>query len=152
MDIVDILMECPKGTPLYSTAYGAVVLEYISPLPELYPIKVRLMGDIQTVKYTADGKVCIDGECVLFPSRHNRDWSTFKVQHRTYEFKTYDTVVARLNQKGVKGTWFPSFFAYVNYNELYPYFLIGSQPSASECLPYNERTAKLIGTTDDYTE
>lgn len=152
MEIVEILSGCPKGTPLYSTAYGVVVLENISPLPELYPVKVRLMGEVQVVTFTADGKVCLDGECVLFPSRHNRDWSTFKVQHRTYEFKTYDTVVARLNQKGVNGTWFPSFFAYCNHSELYPYFLIGSPSSASECLPYNEQTAKLIGTTDDYIE
>ncbi len=36
--------------------------------------------------------------------------------------------------------------------ELFYIILIGSPSSASECLPYNEKTAKLIGTTDDYTE
>lgn len=34
----------------------------------------------------------------------------------------------------------------------YPYLIIGNDNSYKECLPYNEETAKLIGTTDDYKE
>lgn len=152
MNIANILKDCPKGTPLYCTAYGVVVLEEISPFPELYPIKVRFIGDRQVATLTAEGKICLDGECVLFPSKYNRDWESFEAPQKIREFKTYDTVVARLNTEKWKGTWFPSFFSYANYSEMYPYFLIGSPSQASECLPYNEQTAKLIGTTDDYTE
>ena len=80
MNIAKILKYCPKGTKLYSLVDGEVTLKDISD-PDEYPIKVvTYNGD--TKYYTKDGLFFTNrpgGECVLFPSKEQRDWSKFKI-------------------------------------------------------------------------
>ena len=76
---VELLKDCPKGTKLYSTTYGYVELIRVNQNDDvIYPIEIRLSDDsINSV--TTDGRLCeyYDGECVLFPSKEQRDWSKF---------------------------------------------------------------------------
>ena len=81
MNIVEILKYCPKGTKLYSLIDGEVTLGKIeSPKVVQYPIEV-IISDYQTNYYTKDGLYSIShpGECVLFPSKDQRDWSKFRL-------------------------------------------------------------------------
>lgn len=81
MNIVEILKYCPKGTKLYSLIDGEVTLGKIeSPKVVQYPIEV-IISDYQTNYYTKDGLYSIShpGECVLFPSKEQRDWSKFRL-------------------------------------------------------------------------
>lgn len=81
MNIVEILKYCPKGTKLYSLIDGEVTLGKIeSPKVVQYPIEV-IISDYQTNYYTKDGLYSIShpGECVLFPSKKQRDWSKFRL-------------------------------------------------------------------------
>ena len=84
LDLVEILKDCPQGTKLYSTVYGEVELEKIKDNSN-YPIVVminlnRIVKEENLVSFTFDGRLFeeFDGECVLFPSREERDWSKFK--------------------------------------------------------------------------
>lgn len=80
MNIAEILKYCPKGTKLYSLVDGEVTLKDISD-PDEYPIKVGTYnGD--TKYYTKDGLFFTNrpgGECVLFPSKEQRDWNKFRL-------------------------------------------------------------------------
>lgn len=81
MNIAEILKYCPKGTKLYSLVDGEVTLERIeNPICVQYPIEVNTKYH-QNSYYTKDGLLSdsINGECVLFPSKEQRDWSTFRI-------------------------------------------------------------------------
>lgn len=95
LNLVEILKDCPKGTKLYSTAFGDVYFYGISDNKE-YPIGIAVAGNSDYRTLTYDGKLWRDygGECILFPSKDQRDWSKFKLkQYRLapiHEFKDGD--------------------------------------------------------------
>lgn len=80
MNIAKILKYCPKGTKLYSLVDGTVTLESIDNTQQ-YPIEV-ITSTGNTSYFTKDGKIFAnrpDGECVLFPSKDQRDWEEFRL-------------------------------------------------------------------------
>ena len=92
LNLVEILKDCPKGTKLYCTIYGYVTLDYIDE-GSGYPICIKHITG-STIRLTSDGKIfgIFCGECILFPSREQRDWSKFKP---TCEFKDGDIVATK---------------------------------------------------------
>ena len=78
LNLIEILKEVPKGTKLYCTIWGDVELVDVQPLW----IKCKTpKGNEWT--FEPDGKLSAgalgNGECVLFPSKEQRDWSKFKL-------------------------------------------------------------------------
>lgn len=90
LNLVGILKDCPKGTKLYSSVFGEVELDHID-IRANYPIVIRLKDLDVRECLTTEGTLFTeyDGECILFPSREERDWSKFKP---IYEFKDGDIV------------------------------------------------------------
>ena len=88
LNLVAILNNCINGTKLYSSVFGEVELDHIDTSAN-YPIIIRLKGEQGYESLTSGGKMFADydGECILFPSREERDWSKFKP---TCEFKDGD--------------------------------------------------------------
>lgn len=80
LNLIDLLKDCPIGTKLYSSVHGEVELEevHLNSRPD-YPIEVRLSNNALD-SFTPDGRLFAEynGECMLFPSREQRDWSKFK--------------------------------------------------------------------------
>ena len=76
LNLCEILKEC-EGITLYSPIFGEVILISINGNLE-YPIKVRANGCIRAFAKNGLYLSMYDGECMLFPSKENRDWSTFK--------------------------------------------------------------------------
>ena len=76
LNLVEILKDCPKGTKFYSTVYGEVEFEEIG--NGGFPVKY-VKSDDSLGSSTAQGLLlsCFDGECTLFPSKEQRDWSKF---------------------------------------------------------------------------
>ena len=96
LNLVEILKDCPKGTKLYSSAFGEVEFQHIK-LGSVYPIIIKLKtGFIE--KITSNGKLLdlYDVECTLFPSKDQRDWSKFNPKKDWFvppcEFKDGDIV------------------------------------------------------------
>ena len=93
LNLVEILKDCPEGTKLYSTVFGEVEFESINDI--IGPIVVTTnIGDPEC--FTADGKMFAryNGECVLFPSKEQRDWSKFNVSDKIEpKFNVGDWVV-----------------------------------------------------------
>ena len=93
LNLVEILKDCPKGTKLYSTIYGDVELVKVYLKDDEYPIEIEV-GEGGDITYVAnDGRLLGDfpGECTLFPSKDQRDWSKFKVKKP--KFKVGDKIV-----------------------------------------------------------
>lgn len=81
INIAEILKYCPQGMKLYSPICGDCTLECVSS-DEEYPIEVVpcLNNDIQL--FTIEGKFLTGqagDECLLFPSKNQRDWSKFRI-------------------------------------------------------------------------
>ena len=85
LNLIEILKDCPKGTKLYSSVLGEVEFEGVTDNVN-YPIIVKLneeqFGERIIETFASDGRLIATckGECVLFPSRENRDWSKFNTK------------------------------------------------------------------------
>ena len=77
LNLAEILKDCPKGTKFYSILHGEVEFNGISE-KDSYEVKFRdIDGDIEGVKPDGRYLSCLNGECILFPSKDQRDWSKF---------------------------------------------------------------------------
>lgn len=74
-DISEILEKCPTGISLYSPIFGEV--RYIG-LKGAGIIQVK-KNEIDEYNFYYDGRYDDKGECMLFPSKDQRDWSKFKL-------------------------------------------------------------------------
>ena len=78
LNLLVILKDAPKGTRLYSTIWGDVELV------EAQPLWIKCITPNGTEwHFEMNGKLNAassgNGECVLFPSKEQRDWSKFKL-------------------------------------------------------------------------
>ena len=81
INIAEILKDCPKGTKLYSPICGECTFEKI----HLNTSIVVWTQDYRTITFNVYGQYFRDidnAECLLFPSKDNRDWNTF---HRPFQ-------------------------------------------------------------------
>ena len=80
IDLTEILEGCPKGTEFYSSIFGKVLFMGIDRGTPAHPILVKVNIGISTWKqFEKNGRYYPTvGECTLFPSRTQRDWSKFE--------------------------------------------------------------------------
>ena len=150
IDLTKILKNCPVGTKLYSPIYGEIYFEEMRSNGK-YPI-ITITKSIYAATFTKEGFYYADedGECILFPSKEQRDWNKFTApwyKKEKFDPKTlnsFDRVLVR-NYKTTK--WRCDHFSHFdggNYNPC-----IASCCSYTFCVPYNEETKHLVGTTDE---
>ena len=153
LNLVEILKDCPKGTKLYSTVLGDVELERVFRDSLTYPIKVEV-GALKTdYLFTKDGKMYSDCncECVLFPSKEERDWSKFKPKQPKFDPKTLQPFDRVLVRDAYFKHWRRQLFSHIiEGEEDYPYFCVCD--SFKYCIPYNEDTKHLVVTTEEAPE
>lgn len=149
MNIAEILRNCKRGTKLYSPLFGDCELEYIDGKNH---IKVYLLPDdkedeeLDYLIFYPDGTYLGRGECMLFPSNENRDWSTFKVNKPKFDPKTlqpFDKVLAN----NIDG-WVCDIFSHPRYDE----FILSGGCAYGQVIPYNEDTKHLVGTRNEAPE
>ena len=158
----EILKYCPIGWELYSPVLGEVTFKEITD-DEDYPITVDC-EDWGAESFTAEGKLYIkdNGECILFPSKDQRDWSKFSAYWYNPEkkeikekfepnkkekfdpktFQPFDRVLGCL----VDSYWKCDIFSNIIETAYFPYKCSGD--SYKRCIPYNNETKHLVGTTD----
>ena len=74
INIAELLKDCPKGMELYSPLCGECrVLNIYDGLG--FDV---ICGDDTVYNFSYDGRYNIMGECCIFPSKENRDWSKFQ--------------------------------------------------------------------------
>ena len=149
IDLTIILKDCPKGTKLYSTTLGDVKLEEIVN-ESIYPIKVTDKDNINE-SFTSAGQILrFRGECTLFPSKDQKDWSEFRKQNikkgkfDPNKLKPFDKVLVRDIDSEI---WKCSFFSSIVPRPAYKYRC--TDDCWACCVPYNDDTKHLIGTKEE---
>lgn len=145
MNIAEILRKCPKGTKLYSPVFGEVELAKVDD-DEDYPITCITKNGVYRI-FTSDGMIFCDysdAECMLFPSKEQRDWSKFGVsdqvtdQESKHQFKPFEKVLVRDRDEQ---EWECSLFSHIDEEDCY--VCVGSW--WLQCIPY-EGNEHLLGT------
>ena len=118
LNIVEILKDAPKGTKLYSPICGNVKLE--SAKNGIVIVSTDGIRRIEYEHFDRFGQWINDmfkqlSECLLFPSKENRDWSTFIAPKKHKHFEPFQEVLVR--------TWTVDGYVwraalYSNYDEL----------------------------------
>ena len=143
INLCQILKDCPKGTKLWSPVWGDITFETINAFDGLvYVLKHKGVHIILD-----NGKFDADGECIIFPSKDQRDWSKFKAPIKRFnpeEFKPFDKVLLRIDERDI---WQPDFFGYKDGN-----CITCVTYGNVRCIPYNEETKHLAGKRDDCPE
>lgn len=150
LNLCDILKDCPKGTNLYCTIFGDVEFDHID-YGCNHPIMINICKSKISELFTQDGRLYdkYDGECTLFPSREQRDWNKFKVKNPKFDPNTlqpFDRVLVRDHDDEL---WKCTLFSHRT-DEYYPF--VCCDTSFTYCIPYNEETKHLVGTTEEAPE
>ena len=163
LDLTKILDGCPEGTKLYSTVNGEVIFQKVASFSCDYPITAtaynKNKNSTKNACFAKDGTYMLDydGECVLFPSKEQRDWSKFerfwdkpKVEKvEKFDPKTlhpFDKVLVRVDKNDC---WMATHFSHV---DDYTHKAVCDTFYYTQCVPYNEETKHLVGKTDDCPE
>lgn len=149
MNIAEILKECPKGTKLYSPIYGELELEEVKDEQNFSIYCITKKRELDA--FTSEGRIYSDypdAECVLFPSKDQRDWNKFIVpdqvndQKPKTELKPFDKVLVRDRDNR---EWGCDIFCHLGDKEgvficLFSWW--------RQCIPY-EGNEHLLGTTNN---
>ena len=153
IDLTKILDGCPKGTKFYSSIYGGVLFIGIDDSCER-PIEIIDECRKGLRFFTKEGRAYLGrGECTLFPSKDQRDWSKFerfwdKPKVEKFDTKTlqpFDKVLVRNRKTEI---WLTDMFTF-HIDEPVAKCITGAY---MQCIPYNEDTKHLLGTTNDCPE
>lgn len=80
-NLVSILKHCPEGTKLYSPIYGEVTLYSVNNR-RIDVIATNCSDETTHIEFSRLGRLILgytNAECVLFPSKDQRDWDKFKI-------------------------------------------------------------------------
>lgn len=151
IDLTKILKDCPDGWKLYSSLFGEV--KFVKCIG-LHSILVRNGGKYyyftQYGMFIFEGTVC--KECALFPSKEQRDWSKFEApwyKKEKFDPKTLNPFDRVLCKNGLDMWRCDLFSSYVG-TYACPNVCLGG--SYTYCIPYNDDTKHLVGTTDEAPE
>lgn len=149
INLAKILKNCPEGTKLYSTALGDVTFVRIDD-DKIYPIIVNKNGFNKYFTYNGKMIAAYDGECILFPSKEQRDWNNFtapwykKDKFDPKTLKPFDKVLTIMANE----EWSTHLFSHIKkIQSSNPYVCNGIGYKC--CIPYNDDTKHLVGTKDE---
>lgn len=148
LNLCEILKDCPKGTKLYTPLYGVCSLYSVD---DKF-VTVDYVGTVKVIcneTFFPNGAISeLGDECLLFPSKDNRDWSKFKPKKERFDPKTlkpFDKVLVKNDYY-----WIPTILSY--YHKWNKMFITIFYKEYCKCIPYNNETAHLAGTTDEGPE
>ena len=152
IDLTKILKSCPKGTKLYSPIFGEV---YFKEIHSNYKYSIITTNGVCDVTFTEEGlyRADTDGECLLFPSKEQRDWSKFtapwykKEKFDPKTLKPFDKVLTIMANE----EWSTHLFSHIKkIQSSNPYVCNGI--GYKSCIPYNDETRHLVGTKEEAPE
>lgn len=152
LNLCEKLAGCPKGTKLWSPLFGECRFVKIIGIDDRVVVDSPAIAGFSL--FDKHGHYFITSEeCLLFPSRDNRDWDSWecpkpKVEHFDPKtFQPFDKVLVRDEDDAV---WACDLFACLRRREPYPVVTVSNLWRC--CVPYNEDTKHLIDTADEAPE
>lgn len=89
LNLAELLQDCPIGTKFYCLVEGEVEFRGL----DKDGIDI-IDAEFNYVPLDHFGRYCGKGECVLFPSKENRDWNNFQVsQTRVPKYQIGDYII-----------------------------------------------------------
>ena len=159
LDLTKILKNCPKGWKFWSPIFGEVEFETIAESISVRNLKyVDVKKNNNIWSFYSDATFPIDNiksyEILLYPSKSQRDWSKFTAPWYKIEkfdpktLQPFDKVLVYDIYDTCEG-WACALFSHIRESE-YPYST--SSGSFKVCIPYNDETKHLLGTSDEAPE
>ncbi|MGL5958356.1 MAG: hypothetical protein ACRCZZ_07190 [Phocaeicola sp.] len=143
INLAELLEGC-EGETFYSTVHGKVKLSVIV---KCSTYTIHTISKHGGESFTSFGELNNgEGECVLFPSKDQRDWKKWKAEREAemeYQFNPFDKVLVRDYEED---RWECSFYSHKAGCDLDGHICVGS--SWNYCIPY-EGNEHLAGTTDN---
>ena len=159
IDLTKILKDCPKGFKLYSLLHGEVSFRGIDetsdyPITYDYPIIGCIGESVSAFYLTRNGAYSskYNGDCILFPSKEQRDWSKFTApwyKKEKFDPKTLNPFDRVLIKDVI---WNAGIFSHYNKNVCYYSCECVGGTITKYCIPYNDDTKHLVGTTEEAPE
>ena len=156
IDLTKILKDCPDGWEFFTPICGEVKFSFIKEFLE-YPINMRF-GELR-INFSKEGFYftgCEGAECLIFPSKDQRDWSKFeapwykkdkKDRFDPKTLKPFSMILARFSETGI---WYCDFFSFIEKDGVN--LIKGCAAYYRHCIPYNDETKHLVGTKDKAPE
>ena len=145
LNLVEILKDAPKGTKLWSPICGECELVEVDE-NLTFPIKCRPLDcDGCCWKFRSDGSFAIykDAECLLFPSKENRDWSTFQVANQHKHFEPFQKVLCAFDHDYGYKVWAAGFYSHYDESTRKHYLASSFVVDDEELIPYEGNEHKL---------
>lgn len=151
LNLVEILKDAPKGTKLWSPICGECEFQYIDNNAIYLKIvcsAVGKNGENMRASFTKDGWFSDSfayaySECVLFPSKENRDWSTFKAPNTHKHFEPFQKVLRAIGHEFGYEVWFADFYSHYDDSTREHYLASGYVVDDDEIVPFEGNEDKL---------
>lgn len=147
LNLCEKLAGCPKGTKLWSPLLGDCEFN------EIRANSVILRNNFGFHSFDKYGHYFLAaGECLIFPSKDNRDWDSWecpKPKVERFDPKTLQPFDKVLVRDMSDDDWRIDFFGFFDKKSE---FSAVTTSMWHYCIPYNEDTKHLLGTTDEAPE
>lgn len=152
LNLVEILKDCPQGTKLWTDCCGEVEFVEINKKPSRPIFEIKFKCRDFNISTDRQGRIHEDGIPMLFPSKDNRDWSTFKAEKPKWNPDTlqpFDKVLVRDSDSEY---WDGDLYLYTDKEtgSEYPYYCLVDNYKI--CIPFNDETKHLLGTNQEPPE
>ena len=153
INLVKILKDCPEGFELYSTVLGEVKFVQCIGLH-----RIIVKKEDEYYHFTQEGVfifqgTLFEGECVLLPSKDQRDWSKFNApwyKKKRFDPKTLKEFDRILGWNPGTCKWECNLFSNINDYAEFNFKCFGV--SYKYCIPYNDDTKHIVGTKEEAPE
>ena len=155
LNLCEKLAECPKGTKLWSPLFGECEFAGFSLGENPTRFYVRCGEMEQGLSFDRYGHYFKSSEeCLIFPSKDNRDWDNWECPKAKPErfdpetFQPFDRMLVRDEDDDI---WRCDFFERLK-KEGCSFPVAALFASWMFCIPYNDDTKHLIGTDQEAPE
>ena len=151
IDLAKILKDCPKGWKFYTPIWGEVTFNGIK--REYCGICIDTICGCQIITIEGYYIYTSGAECIIFPSKDQRDWSKFTapwLKKERFDPKTLKPFDKVLVKDIPSHYWNIGLFSHYDKEKFMPDICIGWFYDI--CIPYNDDTKHLLGTTDEAPE
>ena len=155
INLTKILKDCPEGWKFYSYIFGEETYFQGVSTCQGNPLPISIYGKYEGCKFRLSSKghpfSNNYGECCIFPSKEQRDWSKFtapwikKEKFDPKALKPFEKVLVRYSKNP---RWECGLFSSQDLNNgNFQFKCVGCMYEF--CIPYNDDTKHLVGTTDE---
>ena len=144
LNLVKVLKDAPKGTKLWSPICGDCELVEVDE-NLTYPIKCKPLDCDGDWIFRGDGHFSLSegAECLLFPSKENKNWSAFKIPKKHKHFEIFQKVLRVTGINPNHKIWIADFYSHYDEATGKHYLTSDFIRSDDEIMPYEGNEDKV---------